>query len=133
MLDSPAYLSLSAPARAVLVEIARVCDGSNNGRIGVSVRTAAKRCRLAKDTAARSFHELEDRGFIECVTVGAFSLKIRHASEWRLTWLTCNVTGDLASKKFMHWGRQKQNPVPEYPATVPIEGHSQPEKATWVA
>jgi hypothetical protein len=32
LLDSPAYLSLSCAARAVLIETARAYDGTNNGR-----------------------------------------------------------------------------------------------------
>jgi hypothetical protein len=40
MLDSPAYLSLTCPARAVLIEIARGHDGTNNGRLGLSIRRA---------------------------------------------------------------------------------------------
>ena len=105
LLDSPAYLSLSCAARAVLVEIWRTYNGTNNGRIGLSVRRASERCRIARGTAARSFRELEERGFIECMTKGAFSRKAPHATEWRLTWWACDVTGELPSKKFMSWGR----------------------------
>jgi hypothetical protein len=43
------------------------------------------------------------------VTKGAFSRKSPHASEWRLTFNSCDVTGELASKAFMRWGREKQN------------------------
>lgn len=105
LLDSPAYLSLSCPARAVLVEIARSYDGYNNGRIGLSVRVASGRCNIARGTAARSFEELQDRGFIECMTRGGFNRKTRHASEWRLTFWPCN--DQLPTKEFMSWGRQK--------------------------
>jgi hypothetical protein len=42
---------------------------------------------------------------------GAFSQKASHATEWRLNWWGCDVTGELASKKFMSWGREKQNAV----------------------
>jgi len=111
LLDSPAYLSLTPAARSVLVEVTRVYDGSNNGRLALSVRRAAQRCRIAKDTAARAFAELQGRGFIECVKRGAFSLKIRHAAEWRLTWHRCDVTGELSRKPFMSYGRGKQNTV----------------------
>jgi hypothetical protein len=63
--------------------------------------------------------ELQDRGFIELVTKGAFSRKSPHASERRLTSNTCDVTGELPSKKFMSWDREKQNAV-SYPVTVSI-------------
>jgi hypothetical protein len=122
LLDSPAYLSLNCPARAVLVEIARAYDGTNNGRIGLSVRQASERCNIARGTASHAFTELQERGFIECVTKGAFSRKVQHASEWRLTWWSCDVTGTMATKPFMKWGREKQNAVSKYPVTVSNEG-----------
>ena len=81
LLDSRAYLSLSCPARAVLIEIARGYDGFNNGRIGLSIRKVAERCNIAPGTAKRAFEELQERGFIDCVTKGAFSRKTAHASE----------------------------------------------------
>jgi hypothetical protein len=55
LLDSPAYLSLTCPARAVLIEIARAYDGFNNGRIGLSVRRASERCNIARGMASRAF------------------------------------------------------------------------------
>ena len=128
LLNSPAYLSLTCPARAVLVEIARCYDGFNNGRIGLSVRKA-ERCKIAPGTAKRSFEELQDRRFIECVTKGAFSRKTQHASEWRLTWLPCNLTGEPPSKPFMSWGREKQNTVSTYSPTVSIRAHPQLQKS----
>jgi DNA-binding transcriptional MocR family regulator len=107
MLDSPAYLSLTCSARAVLIEIARGHDGTNNGRLGLSIRRASERCNIARGTAQRAFAELQERGFVDCMTKGAFSRKALHATEWRLTWWGCDVTGELPSKKFMSWGREK--------------------------
>jgi hypothetical protein len=119
MLNSVAWLSLSPAARAVYIEIRRVYVGSNNGRLGLSVRRAAERCRIAKDTATRAFDELSKKGFIECMAKGAFSLKSRHASEWRLTDKKCDVTGRLGdSTPFMKWHLRNQNPVPTDAATV---------------
>jgi DNA-binding transcriptional MocR family regulator len=117
------------PARAILVEIARVHDGMNNGRLGVSVRNLARRCNVAPATVCRALNELQERGFIECVTKGAFSRKTPHASEWRLTWWPCDVTGALPAKTFMSWGREKQNTVLEYSPTVPIREHIQLRKS----
>ena len=86
MLDSHAYLSLTCPARAVLIEIARGHDGMNNGRLGLSIRRASERCNIARGTAQHAFVELQERGFIDCMTKGAFSRKALHATEWRLAW-----------------------------------------------
>jgi hypothetical protein len=123
LLDSPAYLSLSCAARAVLIEIWRAFNGTNNGRIGLSVRRASERCKIARGTAARAFVELQESGFIECMTKGAFSRKAPHATEWRLTWWSCDVTGELPSKSFMSWGRKKQNAVSKYPVAVSNQSH----------
>jgi hypothetical protein len=130
MLNSPAYLSLGCPARAVLVEIARVYDGMNNGRLGMSVRMLAERCRIARGTAQVALKELQDRGFIECVQVGAFSLKVRHASEWRLTWWPCNVTRAPPERPFLKWRPEKQNTVSKYPAAGSNQSHPELRKAS---
>jgi hypothetical protein len=123
LLDAPAYLSLTCAARAVLVEIARNYDGMNNGRIGLSVRRVSERCNIARGTASRAFTELQERGFIECTTKGAFSRKVQHASEWRLTWWSCDVTGASPTKEFLKWGPEKQNAVSKYPVAVSNQGH----------
>ena len=52
MLKSPAWRSLSTPARAIYVELECRYYGTNNGDIALSVREASKLCRSAKDTAA---------------------------------------------------------------------------------
>jgi hypothetical protein len=129
LLKSPAYLSLGCQARAVLIEIARVYDGRNNGRLGMSVRMLAERCRIARGTVRVALDELEDRGFIECVQRGAFSFKAPHASEWRLTWWPCDVTGALAEKPFMRWRPEKQNTGSKYPATESSQTHPELENA----
>jgi hypothetical protein len=129
MLRSPAFLSLSCPARAVLIEISRVYDGFNNGRLGMAVRTLAERCRIARGTAGKALRELEDRGFIECVTKGSFSHKGGPASEWRLTAWPCNVTGALAEKTFMKWRPEKQNTGSIHPATGSNQTHPELENA----
>jgi hypothetical protein len=77
ILDSPAYLSLSCQARAVLLEIARGHDGTNNGRLGLSIRRASERCNIARGTAARAFVELQECGFIDCMTKGDSTGKTR--------------------------------------------------------
>jgi MarR family len=104
--NSAAYLSLNCAARAILIEIAGVFDGYNNGRLGMSVRTLARRCHLAPGTVTKALRELQDRGFIECVTRGSFNRKVQRASEWRLTWWACNVTGRPPEQPFMQWGKQ---------------------------
>jgi hypothetical protein len=103
MLNSPAWLSLTPAQRAIYVEVRGRYNGYNNGSIALSTRDAAARCRINKDTASDAFAVLQERGFLECVTPGGFSRKVRHATEWRLTDVACDKTGLKPSKLFMKW------------------------------
>ncbi len=103
MLRSLAWRSLSPVARCIFLELAAIYNGGNNGFIALSTRDAAKHVRCSKDTAARAFFELTEKGFIVCCSRGHFDRKSPHASEYRLTLHSCNRTGEKASKAFMHW------------------------------
>ena len=105
MTDSAAWHDLNAVARAIYCELAKryAGDGSNNGRIPYSIREAATELRISRTTASRALNLLEDHGFIVAVTKGAFSLKKRHATEWRLTEFPCDVTHTVSTKDFMRW------------------------------
>ena len=92
MLRSHAWRILTPVARAVLIEVMAIYNGSNNGYLALSARTAAERANCSKDTAARAFRELCAKGFIELSIQGAFHRKDRHASEWRVTLYPCNRT-----------------------------------------
>jgi hypothetical protein len=115
MLKCDAWRALSAPARAVYVQIGSRYNGANNGRLAFSVRDAASECDLAKDTAARVFKELVTRGFIEETRHGTLSKKTRLASEWRLTAFKCDLTGAFKTCTFMHRGG------PEYSSYTPLK------------
>jgi len=112
MTGTVAWLSLKPAERAVYAEVARAYNGHNNGSIGLSVRVAATRCNIHKDTAGRAFKVLEERGFIECATPGGFSRKTPHATEWRLTDWKCDKTGERATKAFQHWRPPANPPAP---------------------
>lgn len=116
MLKSPAWNDLSAAARAIYVELERRYNGSNNGMIHYSSREAARDVKVSKGTAARALRELQAHGFIAVEKMGAFHLKLRHASEYRLTIYDSNVEGldyasKLATREFMKWP-EIQNTVP---------------------
>jgi hypothetical protein len=65
VMETPAWRSLSPPARAVLIELYALYRGDNNGELFLACREAASRCNINKDTASKSFRELEDKGFIQ--------------------------------------------------------------------
>ncbi len=101
---SPSYLATSLAARALLLEICRLYMGSNNGRLGLSVRQASERLGCSKDTASRGFQELQAHGLIEAMHRGHFDAKhAPKASEWRLTWHNCNRSNHLPSHAYRQW------------------------------
>jgi hypothetical protein len=105
MLHSPAWKSLSPPARCAFLELCNLYNGSNNGRIALSARTLSELLSVSRATAGRAFKDLTNRGFIEAVRQGGFNVKTgtRRSTEWRLTTQHCDVTGEKASKTFMRW------------------------------
>jgi Helix-turn-helix domain len=104
VLLSRAYCATSPVARALLVELAYLFTGSNNGSLGLSARQAAERLGCSKDTAARAFRELQEHGLIEVRRIGKFTTKTAPlASEWALSWRPCNRTNRLASNAFRNW------------------------------
>lgn len=99
-MDSFAWSQLSAHAQCAWIHVVRVYSGSNNGRLAVSVRDLADKLHLSKDTAARALQELVTYGFVEIAKASSFSRK-RLATEYRLTHLPCDATGELPSKTFI--------------------------------
>jgi hypothetical protein len=121
-LKSEAWKSLSPNARALYVEIVTRYNGSNNGRIGFSVRDAADALHVGKNTASAALKELQERCFLVVTKRSAFSLKTKMATEWRLTEFPCDITNAVASREFMRWSPEKQNTVPNTGPTVPVTG-----------
>lgn len=107
LMDSAAWRGLTAPARAVLLQVCRRYNGQNNGRLAAAVRDLADECRLNKDTAARALKELQEAGLLICRTPGGFSLKKRHAAEYALVWERCTVTGDAGKRP---WNQNTKPP-----------------------
>lgn len=124
LMQTEAWKSLGALERSIYVEMAAryAGDGSNNGRIGYSVREAAATFRVGKSSAARALAVLQDRGFIVARVKGAFSLKVRHSTEWRLTEFGCDLTGALPTKEFARWSPVSQKSVPPQTLVVPAAG-----------
>jgi hypothetical protein len=94
LLQSEAYRSLPQTARALLVELAMMENGRNNGSLFLSVRDAADRLGMSDQTSlGRAFEELVDRGLIRCTKEAHFEVKAAEVSRarcWRLTWLPAN-------------------------------------------
>ena len=122
MMNSPAYRSLSALGRALLVELYALYNGLNNGDLFLSVRDAALRLNVSKTTVAPVFKEVESRGFIRARQRGSFAWKERHATSWILT--EFSFAGQPPTKDFMRWtpGPEIQKPVRKAGQTVQAFG-----------
>jgi DNA-binding transcriptional MocR family regulator len=115
VMDTAAWKDISANARAIYLEILKRYNGSNNGRIGYSVRQAAIELKISRTTASRAIKELVSHGFIVAEQKGSFNYKMdangkrkRLASEWRLTVYGSDVASDMysqlhGSKEFTRW------------------------------
>lgn len=93
LFDSAAYRALKPGARALLLELIRRYNGSNNGKIGLGVREAAKALGVGKNAAQRYLQTLIEHGLALPSRRGGFNLKDPHGrrqTEWRLTWLAAD-------------------------------------------
>jgi hypothetical protein len=97
---SQAYHDLSLPARCALIELLDRYTGINNGMIGLGARELASELKSSKDTAARALRELDDSGLVRCMKAGVWRGK--RATEWRLSFYRCDVSGDLPNKSWPH-------------------------------
>jgi hypothetical protein len=85
VLDSPAYIGLSHPAKALLMEIARQYARENNGRLLASRAHLAGRGWKSHDTITRALRELIAAKLIHQTVMGCRPNK---ASWYALTWRT---------------------------------------------
>lgn len=88
LLNSPAYLDLRPPARALLIEFLRIHRPSRNGRLSISTRDAVTRLNVSEPTAIKAFEELATHGFIRLKNHENWME--RKAREWELTMLSVN-------------------------------------------
>jgi hypothetical protein len=81
--DSPAYIGLSHPAKALLVDIARQFVRDNNGRLLASRAHLGKRGWKSADTIGRAVKELIAARLIHQTVMGNFP---KTASWYAVTW-----------------------------------------------
>ncbi|MBS0253627.1 MAG: helix-turn-helix domain-containing protein [Proteobacteria bacterium] len=85
-MQSIAWKHLTGGASKVLLALATLEKGDNNGQFFMSTRTGAEWTGLSKNAVHRALQELQDKGFIYCAERGGFSRKTPHAASWGLTW-----------------------------------------------
>lgn len=127
VIDTPAWRALSISAQALFPWLLMEFKGknyNNNGKISLSVRQAAERMGVARDTAARAFRDLQAKGFIK-VKKGA-SLGVEghgKCPEYEIT--SIDTLHEKASKLYLEWSRDKEFPIFLHPVKNP-SGKSEP-------
>lgn len=133
MLRSDAWRSLSGAAIKIYFELHTRYNGSNNGKIHLSMKEAAEILGLGKATVKRAYDELMAKGFIVLETPGNWYS--RRAHDWRLTSKpTKGRSGRIApTVDWKGWRKpkakkQKQGSKsePSQGRVVPIENQPQP-------
>jgi hypothetical protein len=132
VLDSAAYLNLSHPAKALLMEIARQCNRDNNGRLLASRAYLAKRGWKSADTITRAVRELMDAKLIHQTVQGHRPNK---ASWYAVTWrildripgydagaAACFERGSYAKHTLIKNAKLRPLAGPETPKTGPPDG-----------
>ena len=90
---SRAYHGLSRYARCLLFELLDRYTGINNGFIGLGTREAGYELGCSQGTVINAMREIDDAGLARPTKLG--SRLGKKATEWRLTFLRCDKTGDL--------------------------------------
>lgn len=108
VLESRAYIGLSYPARALLLELAFQYHGDDNGRLLCSGKHLKKRGWKSNDVITRAKRELINSGFIHEMVKGCRPNK---ASWYAVTWQTLDkLTGyDPAAAKTFERGSYRKN------------------------
>lgn len=101
LIDSPAWVDLGGTAAKLLLHMARLYNGSNNGDLILGERAAAEAIGVGRGAASAALIELEGHGFIVATQRGAFVCKMRIATSWRLTFH--KTAGGAATHDYRDW------------------------------
>ncbi|MEC7290159.1 MAG: helix-turn-helix domain-containing protein [Pseudomonadota bacterium] len=108
MANSDAFRSLSGPAVKVWIELRSRFNGSNNGRVSLSLREAASLLGMSQTTAQRAFRELEQKGFVVRRMSGSWYG--RKAAEFILN--DCPYDGHPPTRDWQRWRPKNNSSVP---------------------
>lgn len=111
VLDSSAFMKLSAPAVRLLIDIARQYSGANNGQLVACMSYLSQRGWNSNDTITRSRRELEAAGFIIQTRIG---YRPNRAAWFAVTWHSLDWIPDMDIRRagFERSLYLKNSPVP---------------------
>ena len=132
-MQEPAWNALSVTAQALYPWLKfewHGKDNNNNGRIRLSIRQAAERLGVGRNTAGRAFHDLQSKGFI-VVTEAAILGSSGNAKSpaYEITELPLPQSAKLEGRKlFKEWTPGRQFPVQKVCANNPrgVNGKTKP-------
>lgn len=122
VLDSPAYLGLSHPARSLLIELARQLRGDNNGRLLLTMAHLKPRGWSSNDTIVRAKRELLESGLVYETCKGR---RPSVAGWYAVTWLKLdNLDGydSGAAAAFLRSAYLHRDRSPKSATTAPGDG-----------
>lgn len=121
VVESAAYLSLSHPARSLLLEFAYQYLGDNNGRLLASLRYLSKRGWTSSDTLSRAKTDLLKAGFIFEMVKGSRPNK---ASWYAVTWRSLDKDRryDAGTESLFERGAYKNQTAKKIDALNPCSG-----------
>lgn len=125
--NTPAFQALSTNSRCLYLEFLFKFNGRNNGFIGFGCREAGTLVGCSKDSAATSFLQLEEHGFIVNTKASNYDVK-KIAREWRLTTRKCDLSNKPATHDYRHWMPKKQNTVASQGQGVAFQGQNSNER-----
>jgi predicted transcriptional regulator of viral defense system len=104
-MSTAAWAALSGIEVKLLVEMLRLYRGDNNGHLGLGQYQAAATLGVARNTAARAFEGLEEKGFIRPTRKGCFDVKGQQ-TEWRVTMWP--AFGKVATHDYLKWSAEEK-------------------------
>jgi hypothetical protein len=101
--ELPAWTSLPAVSRVLLIELMVRYSPNSANAFEVSDQSAAFLARCARGTARKALETLEDSGWIKCIRVGRMiGPKAKRAAVYRLTFKAADA-GTPATNDFLRW------------------------------
>lgn len=129
VMDTPAWRALSTSAQALYTWLVMEFKGksfNNNGKIKLSVRQAALRMGISKDTVARAFCDLQAKGFIKVKKGGSLGISgMGKCPEYELTGIPLPENGKNANDDFKGWTEGKDFEIFRHP----VKNHKGKNKA----
>ena len=119
VMNTPAWRALSSVAQALYPWLVMEFKGTqfnNNGEIRLSVRQAAFKMGVSKDTAARAFYDLQAKGFIKVKKGGSLGISgMGKCPEYEITGLPLSENGRIANDHYKEWTEEKDFEIFRHP------------------